>query len=99
MFSQFVAVGVVAGVSNLATSPLILLRFGIAAFALTVGAWFVVGVVAGVLLLARATSAALTSLVLLPLGTHLLLCGWRIRGALARLVVAEQLRLMTGMPL
>lgn len=99
MFSQFVAVGVVAGVSNLAAAPSILLRFSIAAVALTVSAWLVVGGVAGVLLLARATSVALTSLVLLPLGTHLLVCGWRIRGALAHLEVAEQLRFVTGMRL
>lgn len=99
MFSQFAAVGVVASVSNLAASPSILLRFSIAAFALIVSAWFIVGGVAGVLLLARATNVALTSLVLLPLGTHLLLCGWRIRGALARLEVAEQLRFVIGKPL
>jgi hypothetical protein len=99
MVSQLVAVGVVAGMSNLAASPSILIRFSVAALVLTSGAWLVVSVVAGVLLLARATSAALVSLILLPLGTHLLLCGWRVRRALARLEVAEQLRFVIGMPL
>jgi hypothetical protein len=99
MVSQLIAVSVVAGMSNLAASPSILIRFSVAALVLTISAWLVVSVVAGVLLLVWATSAALVSLILLPLGTHLLLCGWRVRRALARLEVAEQLRFVIGMPL